>query len=330
MVNSKNLFLVDMPVCKNWSLLRGIERTSGQDWTICYREGRLRIPIYHRLWNFVFFPLRTRLFQNARRVIAWQQFYGILYLFYDRLIGHRKIDVTIMTFIYKERKGLFGKLYKAFLSFSLKSRSLKNVVVFAQSEKEYYQRCFPFLKEKLYNFPLCIAPIEKGLIYDEQLAEENYIFTAGASNRDYHFLVSALDNTEYKLKIAWGGNIDHHENIEILHNVYGEVMYKYLYNCKIVAIPLADLNISSGQLMLLQAMQLGKPIIVTNNDTIYDYIEHGRTGLILPNDKKQWVEAIAELYNNKELYEEISKNEFLSFKHDFSLERLGEKVGKIV
>lgn len=59
-----------------------------------------------------------------------------------------------------------------------------------------------------------------------------------------------------------------------------------------VVIPLQNLNISSGQLMLLQAMQLGKPIIVTNNCTIYDYIENGKTGLILANEKKLWIEAI--------------------------------------
>ena len=48
--------------------------------------------------------------------------------------------------------------------------------------------------------------------------------------------------------------------------------------------------------MLLQAMQLGKPIIVTNNSTIYDYIEDGKTGLILANEKKLWKEAIKKIY----------------------------------
>ena len=97
-----------------------------------------------------------------------------------------------------------------------------------------------------------------------------------------------------------------------------------------VVIPLADLNISSGQLMLLQAMQLGKPIIVTNNSTIYDYVEHGRTGLILANDKKLWLDAIAKLYNDHDFYDMLSQNEICSFKKDFSLLRLGEKVGRIV
>lgn len=330
MAKNRNLFLVDMPIDKEWSLLEGLETTSGLEWTISYREGRLRIPFYRRLWNFIFFPLKLRLFMSAKKVVAWQQFYGVMYLFYDRLIGHKKIDVSIMTFIYKERSGYIGMLYKAFLTYCLKSPNLKNIIVFSQSEKDFYLQCFPFLMDKIHSFPLCIAPIEKGLVYDKKLAEDNYIFTAGASNRDYDFIVSVLDKTDFQLKIAWGGNIAHSDNIEILHNVYEEKMYKYLYNCKIVVIPLADLNISSGQLMLLQAMQLGKPIIVTNNSTIYDYIEDGRTGLILPNDKKLWLDAIAKLYNDHDFYDMLSQNEICSFKKDFSLERLGENVGKIV
>ena len=97
-----------------------------------------------------------------------------------------------------------------------------------------------------------------------------------------------------------------------------------------VVIPLQNLNISSGQLMLLQAMQLGKPIIVTNNCTIYDYIEDGKTGLVLANEKKLWIEAIKKIYNDSDFYDMLSKNEIYSFKHDFSLKSLGEKVGSIV
>lgn len=78
-----------------------------------------------------------------------------------------------------------------------------------------------------------------------------------------------------------------------------------------VVIPLQNLNISSGQLMLLQAMQLGKPIIVTNNCTIYDYIENGKTGLILANEKKLWIEAIKKIYNDSDFYDMLSKMKYI-------------------
>lgn len=78
-----------------------------------------------------------------------------------------------------------------------------------------------------------------------------------------------------------------------------------------VVIPLQDLNISSGQLMLLQAMQLGKPIVVTNNCAIYDYIEDGKTGLILANEKKLWIEAIKKIYNDSDFYDMLSKMKYI-------------------
>lgn len=55
MADNRNFFLVDMPIDKEWPLLKGLEASSGQKWTIAYREGRLRIPFYRRLWNFIFF-----------------------------------------------------------------------------------------------------------------------------------------------------------------------------------------------------------------------------------------------------------------------------------
>ena len=78
MADNRNFFLVDMPIDKEWPLLKGLEANSGQKWTVAYREGRLRIPFYRRLWNFIFFPLRIRLFKKASKIIAWQQFYGVM------------------------------------------------------------------------------------------------------------------------------------------------------------------------------------------------------------------------------------------------------------
>ena len=72
-----------MPVNKSWGVLQGLEDVTNEDWIIVYKEGRLSVPRWKRILNFIIFPLSI-IFVNAKNVIAWQQFYGFLYLSYPR------------------------------------------------------------------------------------------------------------------------------------------------------------------------------------------------------------------------------------------------------
>lgn len=330
----ENLILVDMPVNNDWELKQGIEEVTQSKWKIKYKEGRLSCSKVKRLSNFIYYPLYILLSSSkVKKIVAWQQFYGLMYCFYNRILKTNKsVDVTVMTFIYKEKRGFIGKLYRAFISFCVHSHNLKNIIVFSRSEVDYYSFIFPSIKNKFIFFPLSIEPIDTmrfGSVKD--LQAQNYIFTAGSSNRDYDFLISALENTAYNVKIACKGlKYKHHSsNIEIL-DVFSDKMLEYLFNSRIVVIPLKDLDISSGQLMILQAMQLGKPIIVSNNKGVYDYIDDGETGFIINNEKDILIDKIEALYKDDKFYELISQNQKKRFIERFSLLNLGRKIGEIV
>ncbi|OYP57136.1 glycosyltransferase [Segatella bryantii] len=329
-IATKNLILVDMPVNKSWGVLQGLEDVTNEDWIVVYKEGRLSVPRWKRILNFIIFPLSI-IFVNAKNVIAWQQFYGFLYLTYCKLFNVRKnTKVIILTFIYKQRIGLRGYIYKRFVQSVLNNQRLKRIVIYSKNEVEFYSDCFPQAKTKFVYLPLGIEKFSKS-IKDRPIDESDYIFTAGVSNRDYDFLISLIKNTNYKLKIACDGLSDpHHENVEVLHGVHGKEMYNYLYHSKVVVIPLKDLEISSGQLMLLQAMQFGKPVIVSNNKTIYDYVTDGYDGFILPNNKDIWLKKIALLYSDSDLYQCISQREIDTFKTKFTDKVFGQNIAKLL
>ena len=328
-MDRKNVILVDMPVSHDWGILKGLQEETKESWHIYYKEGRLSVPRWRRMWNYIFFPFSIA-FKNVKNVIAWQQFYGFLFLLYCQLLkNHKNANVFILTFIYKERRGILGWIYRQFVYNVLNNSRLKEIIVYSNNELSYYSKKFPHVKSKFKFLHLGISDISDSVYVDEKLRKENYIFTAGASNRDYDFLMSVMTDTRYKLKIACDGlmqNCPH--NVEILHDVHDKKMYQYLFNCKIVVIPLKDLNISSGQLMLLQAMQLGKPIIVSNNKGIYDYISDKNTGFVIDNDKNKWISQIEELFSNEALYEDISKKQKDCFKNNFSVYSLGKNIGR--
>ena len=135
----ENLILVDMPVNNDWELKQGIEEVTQSKWKIKYKEGRLSCSKVKRLSNFIYYPLYILLSSSkVKKIVAWQQFYGLMYCFYNRILKTNKsVDVTVMTFIYKEKRGFIGKLYRAFISFCVHSHNLKNIIVFSRSEVDY-------------------------------------------------------------------------------------------------------------------------------------------------------------------------------------------------
>lgn len=328
-MDKKNVILVDMPVSKDWGILKGLQEETNEPWYICYKEGRLSVPRWKRIWNYITFPLSVML-MNLKNVIAWQQFYGFMFLFYCQLFNCKKdINVFILTFIYKERKGVLGAIYKRLISKVLQNHRLKEIIIYSENELSYYSAVFPKVRQKFKFLHLGISDISEGLYIDEDLQKENYLFTAGSSNRDYEFLMDVLSDSRFKLKIACDGlKLEKSSRVEVLHDVHDRKMYQYLFNCKLVVIPLKDLEISSGQLMLLQAMQLGKPVIVSNNKGVYDYIKSGYNGFILENNKEKWCAKIEELYSNGQLYDDISRKEIETFGKCFSVFSLGKNIGK--
>jgi glycosyltransferase involved in cell wall biosynthesis len=50
----------------------------------------------------------------------------------------------------------------------------------------------------------------------------------------------------------------------------------------IVVLPVTEREISTGQRVLLEAMAMAKPVVVTRVNGTVDYIEHMRTGVLVP------------------------------------------------
>lgn len=323
----KNILIADCRLEKDF--LAKLEEESNLKWDMAYRSGTMKTPKYLRVFNFFFFPfIILNKNKDCTNILAWQQFYGIFLSVYNRLIYKREININIMTFIFRPRKGIIGHLWHKFINYALESNNVKKIIVFSKNEIDYYSSIFPKVKNKFIYLPLGIRHISN-LIYDEQLRKQKYIFSTGASNRDYNFLISSLKNSQYNVKIACPINCQNYSNIEILQNIYDKRMHHYLYNSYLVVIPLKDLNISSGQLVALQAMQMGKPIIITKSKGITDYLENLKTAIFINNTKTELLEKLSILYTDNELYNYISKNQKETFQLKFSIENLGKNIGQL-
>jgi len=62
-------------------------------------------------------------------------------------------------------------------------------------------------------------------------------------------------------------------------------------------------------LVMLEAFQQKRPVIVSNIPPMSDIIENNKTGLVIdPHDEKQWAQSIIQLINNPNISDEMGKN----------------------
>ena len=161
--------------------------------------------------------------------------------------------------------------------------------------------------------------------------QKSYILSVGKSNRDYDFLTEALQNTQYEVRIlsdTWTEK-EKHQNIRVYADVFGEKYLQMLAECWCVIVPLADIHISAGQFVFLQSMMFGKPVIVTESDTVHEYIENEKNGLIIPKEKQALLKALKRLEEDPALYQKLGKNGKIVYREKFSLQHMAEVIGKI-
>lgn len=319
---------------KYWGFLQGIEEKTGIKWeVISYVSNDRSSRIMEIIRYCKYFYYAFKIFVHRKKydkIVAWQQFYGLLLAFYCRLFEVKKqFSLVVMTFIYKRKRGWLGSIYYSFMQLALDSKYIDKIIVFSQNEVNYYSKLFPKTK-KFVCIPLGIDSITNIKI-DKELEQQKYILSVGRSNRDYQFLYEALKDTEFIVKILSNTvNQPSTNNINIYTKVFGQDMFHYLNSCFCVVIPLADTKISSGQLVTLQAMQLGKPVIVTESNGIADYVINGYNGIIIKKSKEALITALKELYSNDNLYMTLSQNARLEYDKKYTTKRFGNNVGSLI
>jgi len=315
---------------ESWEFVAALNECGGH-WTrlgsYCGRKSKLETIVCYA--KFFTFPLGLILSRKRfDKILAWQQFYGLNYAFFQRLFHLKKRSgLYVMTFIYKPKQGLKGRLYAAYMNYIVKSRYIDKLICFSSSECDYYKKLFGI--DRFVYVPLGIEAMD---IDKSEVSDDGYLFSTGRSNRDYKFLIEAMVGSKRHLHIACGqwqyeGDLPH--NVELLHKCYGKDMAREMSHCHCVVIPLKDLNISAGQLVILQAMQLGKPIIVTRSKGVVDYIEDGVNGLLMDNTKESLMACLDRL-EDKEIYNKLATANNLRFSKQHTLTAMARNIYKII
>lgn len=330
----KRLLLIDFPCNQHWTFLSSLQEFDQSTWEIKGRAlNRLHgstVKNLCRLLAYFIYPLYWAIRYNKQydTIVGWQQFFGINYAFWLRLLLFKpKTKVVIMTFIYKPKQGLLGKLYEKYIRFSISNKYVSKIVVFSSYEVEFYSNMFGLEKNRFQYVPLGIEDCSEQ--YPAEI-DEGYIFGAGRSNRDWNWSYDVLKETSYQVKIACESlKLPSADNFEILDHCYGDDMFAKLSRCHCVIIPLENPNISAGQLAALQSMAFGKPIIVTKSKGIEDYVDK-TNGIIISKDKTELLSAIGRLYTDSLYYKAMSSGAKQKFISSHNLNAMAKEIVRIV
>lgn len=334
MADKYNCVLVDFDYKKeNSDFIKILEVTTSCKWIINQKitnhlHGGLLKNIIRFIIYFIY-PLTILKHRNRiDKIIGWQQFYGLNYAFWCRIFHLKKVnDLTVMTFIYKKKSGAIGMLYHTYMKYIVTSKYIDRFICFAKEECTYYSDLFGIAKDKFIYIQLGEGEIRTK---DLNICDNGYLFATGRSNRNYDFIVDLLADTQYHLIIACDTykRKDLPQNITLLQNCYENDMLKIMAKCHCVLVPLKNLNMSSGQLVVLQAMALGKPVICTKTDGICDYVVNHNTGYLVDNNSHDWINALNDL-NDKNVWSLISNNSLLAYQQQFTKKAMYKRIANL-
>lgn len=258
-------------------------------------------------------------------VLSLHAVIGLILAFFCRISFRRSPQIVIAQLIEPDRPAtIYQRLRKCFVSYALGRVDL--VIVHSTIEVEVYKKRFKNGKTRF-----CFVPL--GIDFSQIAIKDSlgYIFSGGRSNRDYRTLLRAIEKLDVRVEIvAQRFNIDEKipENANIQYGVFGQKFDRLIAESAIVVVLLDRPDESSGQLVMLQAMAHGKPVVVTQNRGLFDYIEPGKNAVTVPpHDAEELKRVLFSLSNDPQRRADLGKHAREHVKQ-FTIEKTAMRIAK--
>ena len=232
--------------------------------------------------------------------------FALLQLLFRRRqrVLHIQID-----FIWIPAQSKIREVFKRYL-FSLEHRTVSKLVVFSRAQARRYAAYFPFAASKFTTIPF------HPTVYNTPLetADWGYVFAGGDSARDYKSLIEAVRGLPLTLIIA-AFRRDHFSLIENLPpnvdiiSAEPASYIRFMARAAVVVVPMQkELFRVVGHQTYLNAMTLGKPVIVTDDSDASEYIQNGVDGFVVPpGDSPALRSVLDQLMRDSLLRERVGK-----------------------
>jgi glycosyltransferase involved in cell wall biosynthesis len=213
--------------------------------------------------------------------------------------------------------------------------ALKDVdrfIVHSNRERENLSQWLELPLSRFEFVPLQRAEIS---ITEQEEMTNPFLLTMGSAQRDYPTFFKAVEKLGIRTVIVAGSHalagLTIPKNVEVQSGLTMNQCLQLAQKARISVVPLLDNQTASGQVTIIEAMRMNRPVIATRCIGSEDYIKHGETGLLVePFSVDDLAHNIEQLWNNQELRHNIGKQAGdYSSKH-FSDQAAGAALGRIL
>lgn len=154
---------------------------------------------------------------------------------------------------------------------------------------------------------------------------EGYIFSAGRTLRDYPCLLEAVQTLTVPVHIVCGTDdlrdCDIPDHVTLHREIDRSGYLDLLKGSAMVVLPLLPTERSTGQVVMLEAMALGKPVITSAAPGTTDYLQDGSEGHLLPSGNAVALrEAIQDWLDHPEKAEDCARQALKAVNDKFTIE----------
>lgn len=221
----------------------------------------------------------------------------------QRRIGRRDTPIVAWCF----NVGRFPTGWKQRLA-SFLLRSIDMFVVHSRGE-------VALLRDRLMidEARVCFVPLQRAAIpvLAEEQTEAPFALAMGSANRDYATLYEACRRTGLPLALVAARHALPAEqpppNVTLHANLDPVACLRLAQQARLSIVPLADVAAASGQITMVEAMRMGRPLIVTDTIGSRDYVVDDATGLLVPpRDPAALAAAMQRLWDDAALRSRLS------------------------
>lgn len=205
----------------------------------------------------------------------------------------------VMTEIFIDEPSAHPFWHTKLLLYRIIAKRCYGILTNSSAEIDSISKRFLIPKEKTIYVPMHTN------ILEPRLSEkgEGFILSAGFTHRDYKCLIKAADKIPARILIICGQNETFPQNppsnVEIRRDCSRDDYMDMLGRCSLVVLPLKRTSRSTGQVVLLEAMALGKPVIASRAPGVLDHIRHNENGMLFDSGDATTLAAICrELLEN--------------------------------
>lgn len=146
-----------------------------------------------------------------------------------------------------------------------------------------------------------------------ECADDGYVLSAGRTLRDYATLLNAVRQLpELPTSVICGQNdfqgLEAPSNVQVFTEIPRDTYLEKLRRCRLVALPLLNTERATGQVVMLEAMAMGKPVITTRSPGTVDHIADGENGILIePGDADALAREIERLWDDPTLRQRLGE-----------------------